>query len=84
MNPNPPCQSGSYDTPPNRSSSTLLRAAWMTLGSAAAVLIPLRMIEIAAAHTANVVLCVATTNDAHTPTFAFSHTSLNQGNLKDE
>lgn len=84
MNPNPPCQGGSYDMPPSRSSSRLLRAAWMTLGSAAAVLVPLRMMEIAAAHTPNVVLCVAAASDAHPPTFAFSHTPLNQGNLKDE
>ena len=84
MNANPPCQDGSYDTPPSRSSSRLVRAAWMALGSAAAVLVPLRMIEIAAAHDPNVVLCVAAASDAHPPTFAFSHTPLNQGNLKDE
>lgn len=84
MNPNPPCQDASYDAPPSRSSSRLVRAAWMALGSAATVLVPLRMIEIAVAHHPNVVLCVAAASDAHPPTFAFSHTPLNQGNLKDE
>ncbi len=84
MNPNHPCQRGGYDTPPSRASSRLLRAAWMALGSAAVVLVPLRLIEISVAHHPNVVLCVAAANDAHPPTFAFSHADLNKGNLKDE
>lgn len=84
MNPNPPCQRGGYGTPPSLSSSRLLRAAWVAIVSAAIVLVPLRMIEIAVAHNPNVVLCVATASDAHPPTFAFSHAYLNQGNLKDE
>lgn len=58
MNPNHPCQSGGYGTAPSRSSSRILRAAWVAIGSAAIVLVPLRMIEIAAAHSPNVVLCV--------------------------
>lgn len=84
MNPNRPCQKGGYGTPPSLSSSKLLRAAWMAIGSAAVMLVPLRMIEIAAAHNPNVVLCVAAASDAHPPTFAFSHADLNKGNLKHE
>lgn len=84
MNPNHPCQSGAYGTPPSLSSSRLLRAAWVAIGGAAVVLVPLRMIEIAVAHNPNVVLCVAAVSDAHPPTFAFSHADLNKGNLKDE
>lgn len=82
MNPNHPCQSGGYDPPPSRSSSRLLRAAWVATGAAAVVLVPLRMIEIAVAHHPNVILCVAAASDADTPTFAFSHVDLNKGNLK--
>lgn len=84
MNPNQPCQSGGYGTPPSLSSSRLLRATWVAIGSAAVVLVPLRMIEIAFAHNPNVALCVASASDARPPTFAFSHADLNKGNLKDE
>lgn len=84
MKPNLPCQSGGYGTPPSRSSSRLLRAAWVAIGSAAVVLVPLRMIEIAVVHHPNVVLSVAPASDADTPTFAFSHADLNKGNLKHE
>lgn len=84
MNPNHPCQSGGYGTPPSHSSSRLLRAAWVAIGSAAVVLVPLRMIEIAAAHNPNAVICIAAASDAHPPTFTFSHANLNRGNLKDE
>lgn len=84
MNPNHPCQSGGYGMPPGLSSSRLLRAAWVAIGSAAVVLVPLRMIEIAVAHHPSVVLCIAAASDAHTPTFAFSHADLNKGNLKHE
>lgn len=84
MNPNPPCQKGGYGTPPSLSSSKLLRAAWVAIGSAAVVLVPLRMIEIAVANHPNVVLCVSAASDADTPTFAFSHADLNKGNLKHE
>lgn len=84
MNPNQPCQSGGYGTAPSRSSSRLLRAAWVAITSAAIVLVPLRMIEIAVAHRPNVVFCVAAVSDADTPTFAFSHADLNKGNLKHE
>ncbi len=84
MNPNHRCQKGGYGTPPSRSSSRLLRAAWVAIGSAAVALVPLRMIEIAVAHHPNAVFCVAAASDADTPTFAFSHADLNKGNLKHE
>lgn len=61
-----------------------LRIGWTVVGLAAVVVIPLRVAEIAAAHHPGVVLCVATARDASSPTFAFSHANLNQGNLKDE
>jgi len=61
-----------------------LRIGWVAIGLGAAVVVPFRLAEIAAAHNPGVILCVATARDASSPTFAFSHANLNQGNLKDE
>ena len=61
-----------------------LRVGWTAVGLVAAVAVPFRAAEIAAAHHPGAHFCVATASDASTPTFAFSHTNLNQGNLKDE
>lgn len=61
-----------------------LSIGWIAVGIGAAIVIPIRVAEIAAAHNPGVVLCVATARDASPPTFAFSHVNLNRGNLKDE
>jgi hypothetical protein len=74
----------SYDHESQPKASTLVRVGWVLVACIAAVVVPLRIAEIAAAHHPGVVLCVATASDASPPTFAFSHASLNQGNLKDE
>nr|WP_143592046.1 hypothetical protein [Stenotrophomonas maltophilia] len=61
-----------------------LRIAWTAVCLATVIAVPLRIAEIVAAHNPGAFICVATSTDAFTPTFAFSHTNLNQGNLKDE
>lgn len=61
-----------------------LRIGWTAVGLAAVIAVPLRIAEIAAAHNPGARFCVATASDASSPTFAFSHANLNQGNLKDE
>jgi len=58
-----------------------IRIGWMAIGLAAAVAVPFRVAEIAAAHNPGALICVATARDASPPTFAVSHTKMNQGNL---
>lgn len=64
--------------------SRVLHVSWIAVGLCAAALIPIRITEIAVAHKPKVSFCVIAARGAASPTFAFSHAHLNQGNLKDE
>ncbi len=58
--------------------------AWMALAIVSAIVVPLRVAEIAAAHQLKRSICVVAANDASLPAIAVSHTNMNTGNLKDE